>query len=81
MKAEHGFRQLPGCFLYLPLRVVIAAANDDGEASLTIDHPADLFAAYGDAALDAVAAEFCSSLAALLTHLEAPVPAELINMV
>jgi uncharacterized protein (DUF302 family) len=80
VKAERGFRQLPGCFLYLPLRVVIATADDDGEATLTIDHPADLFAAYGDAALDAVAAEFCSSLAALLTHLEAPVPPELINL-
>jgi len=80
VQAEHGFRQLPGCFLYLPLRVVIAAADDDGEALLTVDHPADLFAAYGDAALDAVAAEFCSSLAALLTHLEVPVPPELINM-
>jgi hypothetical protein len=81
VKAEPGFRRLPGCFLYLPLRVVIASVEDDGEALLTIDHPADLFAAYGDAGLDAVAAEFCSSLAALLTHLEAPVPAELTNMV
>ncbi len=80
VKAERGFRQLPGCFLYLPLRVVIATADDDGEATLTFDHPADLFAAYGDAALDAVAAEFCASLAALLTHLEAPVPPELITI-
>ncbi|MDT5278164.1 MAG: hypothetical protein QOG95_5096, partial [Mycobacterium sp.] len=39
---------------------------------------ADLFAAYGDAALDAVAADFCSALAALRAHLGAPVPAELI---
>jgi hypothetical protein len=77
---EHGFRQLPGCFLYLPLRIVIAAADDGEEASMTIDHPADLFAAYGDAALDAVAAEFCSSLAALLAHLELPVPPELMNL-
>jgi hypothetical protein len=64
--------------LYLPLRVVIADTDGDGEASLSIDHPADLFAAYGDAALDAVAADCCLSLAALLAHLGAPVPAELI---
>jgi hypothetical protein len=66
VQAEHGFRQLPGCFLYVLLRVVIADTDGDGEASLSIDHPADLLAAYGDAVLDAVAADFCSSLAALL---------------
>jgi len=76
--AEHGFRQLPGCFLYLPLRVVIADTDGNGEASLSFDHPADLFAAYGDVTLDEVAADFCSSLAGLLAHLGAPVPAELI---
>ena len=43
VQAEHGFRQLPGCFLYLPLRVVIADTDGDGEASLSIDHPADLY--------------------------------------
>ena len=57
---------------------MIATADGDGEALLTVDHPADLFAAYGDAALDAVAADFCASLAALFAHLGAPVPIELI---
>jgi hypothetical protein len=80
MQAAQGFRQLPGCFLYLPLRVVIADTDGDGEASLSIDHPADLFAAYGDAALDTVAADLCSSLAALLAHLGVAVPTELIAM-
>jgi len=80
VKAERGFRRQPACFLHLPLRVVIAAGDDDGEATLSVDHPADLFAAYGDGALDAVAAEFCASLAALLAHLGLPVPAELINI-
>jgi uncharacterized protein (DUF302 family) len=78
VKAERGFRQLPGCFLYLPLRVVIAA-DHDGEAQLTIDHPADLFAAYGDPALDSVADEFCRAFAALLAHLDVYVPPELAN--
>jgi hypothetical protein len=76
VKAEQGFRQLPGCFLYLPLRVVIAT-DETGDAQLTIDHPADLFSAYGNPALDAVAAEFCRTFAALLSHLDLPVPAEL----
>jgi uncharacterized protein (DUF302 family) len=80
VKAEPGFRRQPACFLHLPLRVVIAAADDEGEATLSVDHPADLFAAYSDAALDAVAAEFCAALAALLAHLGLPVPAELINI-
>jgi uncharacterized protein (DUF302 family) len=79
VKAEPGFRQLPGCFLYVPLRVVIAA-DQDGEAQLTIDHPADLFSAYGDSVLDRVAEEFCRTFAALLSHLEVSVPPELINM-
>jgi uncharacterized protein (DUF302 family) len=76
VKAEPGFREQPACFLYLPLRVVIAA-DEDGEARLVIDHPADLFDAYGDPALDAVAAEFCEAFADLLARLGVPVPAEL----
>jgi uncharacterized protein (DUF302 family) len=38
VKAEVGLREHPACFLYLPLRVVIAA-DDGGEAELRIDHP------------------------------------------
>jgi uncharacterized protein (DUF302 family) len=79
VKAAPGFRADPGCFIYIPLRVVIAA-DDGGEAQLTIDHPADLFAAYGDPALDAVAAEFCAAFATLLGELGAPVPPELTNL-
>jgi uncharacterized protein (DUF302 family) len=79
VKAERGFRHSPGCFLYVPLRIVIAA-DEDGEAMLTIDHPADLFAAYGDPSLDAVADDFCSAFAALLAHLDVPVPAVLTRL-
>jgi hypothetical protein len=76
VKAERGFRVLPGCFLYLPLRLVIAT-DETGHAQLTIDHPKDMFAAYGDSTLDAVADDFCRSFSALLSHLDVPVPAEL----
>jgi uncharacterized protein (DUF302 family) len=76
VKAEPGFRELPACFLYLPLRVVIAT-DAAGDAQLTIDHPADLFSAYGNPALDAVAAEFCRTLATLFRQLDLPVPPEL----
>jgi uncharacterized protein (DUF302 family) len=76
VEAERGFRVLPGCFLYLPVRVVVAT-DEAGDAQLTIDHPADMFAAYGDSALDAVADAFCRSFTAVLSHLSVPVPAEL----
>lgn len=77
--AEAGFREQPECFLYVPLRVVIAA-DDDGEARLIIDHPVDLFSAFGDPALDAVAVEFCWTFAAVLSDLGVPVPGELTNL-
>lgn len=80
VEAEPGFRAHPGCFLYIPLRVVISA-EDGGGAQLTIDHPADLFSAYGDPALDAVAARFCDQLAGLLAELGLPVPPELAGTV
>jgi uncharacterized protein (DUF302 family) len=76
VQAEPGFHEQPACFLYIPLRVVIAA-DGDGEAQLAIDHPADLFAVYGDSALDTVAAEFCRAFADLLRLLDLPVPVEL----
>ncbi len=79
VKAERGFRQQPGCFLYVPLRVVIAA-NETGQAQLTIDHPADLLAAYGDPVLDSVAKDFCRVFAALLSRLDVPVPPELAHV-
>jgi hypothetical protein len=76
VEAEAGFRERPGCFLYVPLRMVIAA-DRDGQAQLTFDHPADLFDAYGDAKLDAVGASFAALLAALLGTLGVAVPPEL----
>ncbi|MGO9955999.1 MAG: hypothetical protein ACLP50_08450 [Solirubrobacteraceae bacterium] len=79
IKAEPGFRKRPGCLIYILLRVVISAGHDR-EAQLTIDHPADLFAAYGDPALDRVAAGICMDFADLLGQLGAPVPSVLTNL-
>ena len=73
IEAEPGFRQKPACFLYIPLRVVIAA-DETGQAQVILDHPADLFAAFADPGLDGVAARFTGLLAALLAHLDLPVP-------
>jgi hypothetical protein len=74
--AEPGFREQPACFLYIPLRVVIAA-DDVGDARLIIDHPADLFAAYGNPRLDSVASQFALAFARLLQQLQVSVPPEL----
>jgi hypothetical protein len=79
VKAEPGFRKCPGCLIYIPLRVVISAGHNE-EAQLTLDHPADLFAAYGDPTLDHVAAEMCLDFAGLLRQLGAPVPSVLTNL-
>jgi uncharacterized protein (DUF302 family) len=76
VEAEVGFRERPGCFLYVPLRLVIAA-DRDGQAQLTFDHPSDLFDAYGDPKLDAVAESFAELFAALLKQLGVAVPPEL----
>jgi uncharacterized protein (DUF302 family) len=76
VEAEAGFRQNPASFLYIPLRVVISAQEGES-ARLTIDHPADLFAAYADPALGAVADKFSATLAAILEQLDVPVPAAL----
>jgi uncharacterized protein (DUF302 family) len=74
--AEPGFGRLPDCFLYIPLRVVIASDGEQ-DARMRIDHPGDLFAAFGDPELDAVAADFTGTLISVLELLEAPVPPEL----
>jgi uncharacterized protein (DUF302 family) len=78
VEAEPGFRQNPGCFLYIPLRVVISAAAG-GSAQLTIDHPADLFAAFADPVLDEIAARFAATFAAILAQLDVPVPPALLT--
>jgi uncharacterized protein (DUF302 family) len=73
--AEKAFREQAASFLYVPLRVVISA-DGDGEAHLTMDHPADLFAAYRNPSVDVVAEQFVTSFAELLKELHLPIPLE-----
>jgi len=76
VRAERGFRVDPACFLYIPLRIMIAE-TEHGTGQISFDLPADLMAVFGRASLDEVGAGASNTLAALLKHLRVPVPAEL----
>ncbi|WP_300603478.1 hypothetical protein [Trebonia sp.] len=76
IEAEKGFRVDPACFLYLPLRVVIAEASD-GTAVLGVDLPADLFDVFPAAELAEVASRFTRTLGQVLRQLRLPVPSEI----
>jgi hypothetical protein len=78
VKAERGFRIDPATFLYLPLRIVIAE-GPAGNGQISFDHPADLFAVYGNPELDPVGSEFTATLAGVLTLLGLEVPPELVR--
>jgi uncharacterized protein (DUF302 family) len=73
VEAERGFRVDPSCFLYIPLRVVIAE-NETGDALLSFDHPSDLFGVFGDSELDVVGSGFSLLWAKLLENLALPIP-------
>ena len=74
--AERGFRVDPACFLYLPVRVVIAEASD-GTAVLGLDVPSDQFDVFPGPELAEVGAAFTRTFEQLLRHLGLPVPREL----
>ena len=76
VRAERGFRIDPACFLYIPLRIMIAE-TEQGTGQISFDLPADLLAVFGQPELDGVGAGANQTLAALLKHLGVPVPAEL----
>jgi len=76
IRAERGFRVDPACFLYIPLRIMIAETGR-GTGQISFDLPADLMAAFGYPDLDDVGAGANKTLAGLLKHLGVPVPAEL----
>ena len=76
VRAERGFRVDPACFLYIPLRVMIAE-TEEGTGQISFDLPADLMAVFGQSDLDEVGAGSNKTLAALLKHLGVPVPAEI----
>jgi hypothetical protein len=76
IEAEKGFRLDPSCFLYVPLRVVIAERSD-GIAEMSFDQPDDLFSAFDNHALQLVGKDFTSALAGLLAHLGLPIPLDM----
>ena len=76
VKAEGGFRIAPATFLYVPLRIVIAETAA-GTGEMSFDHPADLFAVYGNPELDPVSQQFTATLAGVLSLLGLDVPPQL----
>jgi hypothetical protein len=53
---------------------VAIVESPDGDASLSFDHPADLFGVFGDSELDVVGEEFTHLWTRLLEHLNLPIP-------
>jgi hypothetical protein len=78
VKAEPGFRIDPATFLYVPLRIIIAE-TPAGTGQMSFDHPADLFAVYGNPHLDPVSSEFTATLAGVLSLLRLDAPRELLR--
>ncbi|WP_433217215.1 DUF302 domain-containing protein [Dactylosporangium sp. CS-047395] len=74
--AERMYRHDPAVMLYAPLRTVITQMNGL-TVRFAIDQPSAQFAQFGVPEIDAVGAELDRKLAALLTGLGWPVPAEL----
>jgi uncharacterized protein (DUF302 family) len=74
--AERMFRHDPAVMLHAPLRTFLWQ-GPDGTASLAIDQPSTVFASYRRPEITEVGQELDRKVAALLEHLDAPVPAEL----
>jgi hypothetical protein len=76
--AEKMYRYDPAILLYAPLRTAIVE-DADGVTWFTVDQPSTRFASFGRPQITAVGIELDRKLAALLAHLDAPVPAALIK--
>ena len=74
---ERMFRHEPGVLLHAPLRSFLWAP-DGGPTTLAVDQPSTVFAGYPHPEITAVGRELDAKLAALLAHLGAPVPHELL---
>ncbi|WP_444947197.1 hypothetical protein [Micromonospora ureilytica] len=74
--AERMFRHDPAVMLYAPLRTLISDGPDGG-ARFVIEQPSHAFGSFGVDAIHEVGLELDREVAALLTHLEVPVPAGL----
>ncbi|MEU8383328.1 DUF302 domain-containing protein [Streptosporangium sp. NPDC048865] len=76
--AQRMFRHDPAVMLYAPLRTVIYE-DAQGVTRFAVDQPGTRFVGFGDPAVTEVGLELDRELAALLDHLGAPVPAELLH--
>ncbi|MEO3811429.1 hypothetical protein ABGB17_20750 [Sphaerisporangium sp. B11E5] len=76
--AERMYRHDPGVMLYAPLRTTI---HEDvrGTTWFSVDQPGATFASFGDPHVTAVGVELDHNLAALLEHLDVPVPERLLH--
>ena len=74
--AEKMYRYNPAILLYAPLRTAIVE-DADRVTSFTVDQPSTRFGSFGIPQIAEVGIELDRKLAALLKHLEAPVPAAL----
>lgn len=74
--AERMFRVTPTSMLYVPLRFVFFQVQGES-TTLVIEQPSSNLASLVNPKVDAVAAELDQKLAALLRHLDVPLPAML----
>ena len=74
--AEKMYRYNPAILLYAPLRTAIVE-DADGATWFTVDQPSTRFGSFDIPEITAVGIELDHKLAALLEHLEAPVPVAL----
>jgi hypothetical protein len=74
--AERMYRHDPAAMLYAPLRTAICVGVD-GPTQFVIDQPSTAFSSFGNPEVTEVGHELDQKLAALLTALDAPVPAVL----
>ncbi|MEU8422656.1 hypothetical protein AB0C15_17450 [Micromonospora sp. NPDC048835] len=74
--AERMFRHEPAMMLYAPLRTAICD-RPDGGVRFIIEQPGHAFGSFGVDAIHEVGRELDTEVAALLAHLQVPVPAGL----
>jgi hypothetical protein len=74
--AEKMYRYNPAILLYAPLRTAIVE-DTDGATWFSVDQPSTRFGSFNTPQITEVGIELDHKLAALLGHLDAPVPAAL----
>jgi hypothetical protein len=74
--AQKMYRYNPAILLYAPLRTAIVE-DADGVTWFTVDQPSTRFGSFNTPQITQVGIELDRKLAALLEHLDAPVPAAL----